>query len=309
MIINVYKYRTAIKAAAIIGVLFSILYFMWPDNNSNNQQPETKDSVAYGENLSWDEVDELFPKYCEASVIDLDSGLHFRVQRRGGTFHADVQPLSAADTAVMKKIYDDEWSWKRRAVIVELDNGRKIAASMNGMPHGLGNIEGNNFDGHFCIHFKDSKTHGSRKVDTAHQLMIWKSAGIVDQQLISLEAIDTVDVFFAAIDQGEMITAGKLLDSGSSNTLLLLNLTNIDDIKAYEISPADDNRFRVNIRLIYKNSSASHSKNLLIKTIHRNSKWKIDPQTLTSLLEEDGPTAAGETESSVFQEDLETDSL
>ena len=40
---------------------------------------------------------------------------------------------------------------------------------MNGMPHGTQTISGNNFDGHFCIHFYGSKTHGSKKVDAMHQ--------------------------------------------------------------------------------------------------------------------------------------------
>ncbi len=309
MIINVYKYRTVIAVAAVIGVLFSIFYFIWPDNNSKNQPPEVKSAVSYGEFLSWDEVDELFPKYCEAKIIDLETGWHFMVQRRGGTWHADVQPLTARDTLVMKNIYHNKWSWKRKAVLVELDNGRKIAASMNGMPHGLGNINGNEFDGHFCIHFKGSKTHGSRKIDTAHQLMIWKSAGQVDQQLNCLKALDTIDVFLAAVDQGEIIIAGKLLDVGGRNTLLLLNLASIDDIKAYDISPVDDNTFQVNVRLIYKNSSASHNKNLLIGTILRDSRWMIDSQTLTSLFEEVSETAADEMESTVFEEDLEADAL
>ena len=40
---------------------------------------------------------------------------------------------------------------------------------MNGMPHGTSSISGNNFDGHFCIHFYKSKTHGTQNVDSAHQ--------------------------------------------------------------------------------------------------------------------------------------------
>ena len=48
-------------------------------------------------------------------------------------------------------------------------NGHVYAASMNGMPHGTDMISGNNFDGHFCIHFHKSKTHGTDKVDAVHQ--------------------------------------------------------------------------------------------------------------------------------------------
>ena len=101
-----------------------------------------------GEFLAWEETRHYFNKYSSATVMDLDTGLQFNVQRRGGTYHADVQPLTAEDTATMKAIYNGKWSWKRRAVIVELENGRKIAASMNGMPHGQGAIAGNKFNGH-----------------------------------------------------------------------------------------------------------------------------------------------------------------
>ena len=46
---------------------------------------------------------------------------------------------------------------------------------MNGMPHGTTTIS-NNFDGHFCIHFKNSKTHGTDKVDSEHQNCVNKAA-------------------------------------------------------------------------------------------------------------------------------------
>ena len=50
-----------------------------------------------------------------------------------------------------------------------LYNGHVYAASMNGMPHGTYAITNNNFDGHFCIHFYNSRTHETNNVDTAHQ--------------------------------------------------------------------------------------------------------------------------------------------
>ncbi len=309
MIINIHKYRLPIISFATIAVLLSIIYLFALDNNCEKQTQIIQDSFQYGEFLSWEEVNKLFPKYGKVKVVDLKTGQHFMVQRRGGTYHADVQPLTAQDTQVMKKIYNDKWSWKRRAIIVELDNGRKIAGSMNGMPHGLGNIKENEFDGHFCIHFKDSKTHCSRKVDTAHQLMIWKSAGLLDQQFNSLPAIDTIDVFLAAVDQGEIIIAGKLLDTGSRNTLLLLDLANIDDIKAYDITPLDDNTFQTNVRLIYKDSSTLYNKSLLIETTQRGKKFSIQSQSLIPLLKGDNDLPSSNMDSVFFEEDLETDSL
>jgi hypothetical protein len=93
--------------------------------------------------------------------------------RKGGTNHADVQPLTAADTAAMKAAVGS-WSWNRRAIFVTI-NGVNYAASMNCMPHGSGSITNNNFNGHHCIHFTNSRTHGSNKVCPLHQAAIRKA--------------------------------------------------------------------------------------------------------------------------------------
>jgi hypothetical protein len=68
----------------------------------------------------------------------------------------------------MKKIYGGSWSWSRRAVWVSVGD-RNFAGSINGMPHGGESLSYNNFNGHSCIHFLNSRTHGTNKVDSAHQ--------------------------------------------------------------------------------------------------------------------------------------------
>jgi hypothetical protein len=145
----------------------------------------------------WDSVDKLFEKSISAVVIDLETGKRFEVVRTYGSNHADVETLTAEDTAVMKEIWGGEWNWERRAVIV-IVNGKKIAASATGMPHaGLDNllegenvdnrsgdfgtginldkIKGNNMDGHFDIHFLNSSTHGTDRIDENHQQMVQKA--------------------------------------------------------------------------------------------------------------------------------------
>ncbi len=109
-----------------------------------------------------------------ATVTDVDTGLSWQVKRSGGSNHADVQPLTAADTAKMKQAYGGSWSWNRRAIWVTI-NGVSYAASMNGMPHGTGSITTNNFDGHHCIHFLNSRTHTGNRWDTQHQSMVQKA--------------------------------------------------------------------------------------------------------------------------------------
>lgn len=107
------------------------------------------------------------PKGATFKVKDIRTGIVFTCKRWSGANHLDAEPLTSSDTGKLRKIFG-HWSWRRRAVLVKY-NGHVYAASMNGMPHGTGTIKGNNFDGHFCIHFYGSKTHGSGKVDSMHQ--------------------------------------------------------------------------------------------------------------------------------------------
>lgn len=110
-----------------------------------------------------------------AVVTDVATGISWRVYRGGGTNHADVQPYTAEDTAAMKKACGSNYNtWTRRAIWVSVD-GKRYAASMNCMPHGDGSIKNNNFDGHFCIHFTNSRTHGTNSVCSLHQAAVQKA--------------------------------------------------------------------------------------------------------------------------------------
>lgn len=145
------------------------------------------------------EAENIFFIGANAKVIDVETGKSFKIRRTYGYNHADCETLTAADTAIMKKIWGDQWSWERRAIIIIVD-GRKMAASMAGMPHAgredlqgdiwvndwrtegygpgynLDRIKGNNMAGHFDVHFLGSKTHYSNEVDEVHQAMVTKAA-------------------------------------------------------------------------------------------------------------------------------------
>lgn len=119
-------------------------------------------------NLDWfDYMDEYFTKYVKVRVIDVYSMTEYYVKRMGGYNHADVQCVDAQNTAIFKKVYGGEWSWVRRPVWVEVD-GKFYAGSSNGMPHGFDLLETGE-GGHTCIHFLNSKTHGTKRVDPDHQ--------------------------------------------------------------------------------------------------------------------------------------------
>lgn len=156
----------------------------------------------YGRLIPWTEAQRLLPLKSVATVTDVESGIAFKAQRRAGSRHADMQPLTKADSAAMKTIYGGAWSWRRKAVIVEAD-GERIAASMHGMPHGGDGIPGNGFNGHFCIHFPGSTTHGSGQVDADHQWMVLKAAGEWERALAKASPRELVDSVLVAVNQQE----------------------------------------------------------------------------------------------------------
>lgn len=146
-------------------------------NTGSSVQPPSRGGSRTGVMADWwTVVNNAFPRGAVATVTDVDSGITYRVKRTGGSNHADCQPLTAADTANMKKAHGGSWSWTRRAIVVTV-NGKSYAASQNCMPHGNQSIYDNNFPGHFCIHFLNSRTHGTNRVDAAHQAMVRKAAG------------------------------------------------------------------------------------------------------------------------------------
>lgn len=153
----------------------------------------------YGTLTPWHEVRSLLLGNNRFQITDLETGLRFNVQKRAGNKHADVQPLTKADTKIMKHMYNGKWSWDRRAILVRTDN-RTLAASMNGMPHGKGSIP-NGFPGHFCVHFFGSTTHRTNNTDPGHHLMIYKAAGKLDDYLEQVSPEQLVDIYLTALNQ------------------------------------------------------------------------------------------------------------
>lgn len=126
-------------------------------------------NIVTVEKLNWfSVVNSLFEKFTDARVVDVETKKEYKVRRVGGYNHADVEALTTKDTATFKSLYNGTWSWTRRAVWVQIGK-IWIAASINGMPHSYSYISDNNEDGHTCIHFYMSRTHGSDNLDPAHQ--------------------------------------------------------------------------------------------------------------------------------------------
>jgi len=261
MVINLSRYRTAIICGLVLLITVLIAFRMNSDKPAGEKENnQLKSANEYGEFLPWQEVKNIFPKYARATISDFETKKSFQVQKRAGSSHADVQPLTARDTAIMKDIYHGRWSWKRRAVIVTLEDGTRIAASMAGMPHGSGAIRGNRFNGHFCLHFRDSKTHGSGNVDPAHQMMIWKAAGRLDSQLTAMPPGELIKAFFTALNQGDSGIASSMVNEAEKADLVQ-DMKSVESLQVESIKELSTMSFQVRLRIQYQGSPQITVKN------------------------------------------------
>ncbi|MDF2923854.1 MAG: hypothetical protein K0R57_2768 [Paenibacillaceae bacterium] len=217
-----YRYNGNGILTARTGSMGEPVAYSMPDGMARALQAASSQlsRTHYGRSVAWAEADKLVPKGMIATITDLETGLAFRGQRRAGSSHADVQPLTKEDTAVMKQIYGGEWSWNRRAVLVSTEKGM-IGASMHGMPHGGDGIPDNDFSGHFCIHYKGSITHGSGHTDPAHQAMIHKACGELEAYHQRLTPVEVADLFLIASNQKDKHILQVLLQNGSPEQTLL----------------------------------------------------------------------------------------
>ena len=123
-------------------------------------------------------IQELWPKGANFKVYDVKTGIVWWAHRWSGGSHVDAEPLTAADTARLCKIYgvnsadeiESKNLWQRRPMLVTIGT-RTFACSLYGIPHNYpegDTIANNDFKGQLCIHFTNSKTHTSNKVDSYH---------------------------------------------------------------------------------------------------------------------------------------------
>jgi SH3-like domain-containing protein len=147
--------------------------------------------------INWSEASKILPRGGIAKIEDVYTGQTFMIKRTFGTNHADVETLTANDTKIMRQIWGG-FTWERRPVIVHI-NGRRLAASMAGMPHAgkdsapnlsytsglsggygygqnLDAVKGNQMNGVCDLHFRGSRKHKDGKItatpDPKHQAAI-----------------------------------------------------------------------------------------------------------------------------------------
>ena len=123
-------------------------------------------------------INEMWARGANYKVYDVKTGIVWWAHRWAGGKHVDAEPLTAADTARLCKCYGVTTAseitakryYQRRPLLVTIGT-RTFACSLYGVPHNYPDgdtISDNAFKGQVCIHFTNSRTHDSNKVDSGH---------------------------------------------------------------------------------------------------------------------------------------------
>ena len=124
-------------------------------------------------------INEMWARGSNYKVYDVKTGIVWWAHRWAGGLHVDAEPLTAADTARLCRCYGVTTSqeiasknlYQRRPLLVTIGT-RTFACSLYGVPHNYpegDTISTNEFRGQLCIHFTNSRTHNSNKVDSGHE--------------------------------------------------------------------------------------------------------------------------------------------
>lgn len=155
-------------------------------SGSGSNAQTSYDKVVY--NLSWTKYKTVLQNFGlkagdkSCKLTDLRTGKSFNIYIQSTGNHADVEPLTAADTATLCNIYGvgtaSAISWERRPMLITIGDVQ-VVCSTYAQPHGQQNITNNNFNGQFCVHFLDSTIHsgdGGNVPDSQNHQAIIKEA-------------------------------------------------------------------------------------------------------------------------------------
>ena len=134
----------------------------------------------------------------KATLTDVETGLTFNIYvQSSGKNHADAEPLTAADTATLCKIYGvsspGSISWKRHGMVLTV-GGEQFVCSVYAQPHGQQDIPNNNFEGQFCIHFRGSQINagdgGSVPDAENHQAIIKNTVTKLKAKKVTVDGVE-----------------------------------------------------------------------------------------------------------------------
>ncbi|MEG1559337.1 MAG: hypothetical protein RRY79_06710 [Clostridia bacterium] len=129
-----------------------------------------------GKLTPWNEVKTLLILKKSYKITDYNTGVSFNMSFVGGENHAEMECDTAADAAIFLNIFGGVYNYSKRPMIISVD-GKDVAASMQGFPHGTDSNETNDVDGHACLFFEGSFSHVGNLPDIEHQKLVYVAAG------------------------------------------------------------------------------------------------------------------------------------
>jgi hypothetical protein len=167
------------------------------ENAASNMEAEQETTA---ELRDYKEALEILQEGTEAEVLDIETGITYRVKRVIGGFNtlADIETLTTEDTNKLLATCGGDWNIKRRAIIITIGE-EKTAASIAPFEHSgseekpygeiidnrsgstgtginLDSIRENGMTGVVDVYFYNSLTPGVNRVDERHQEMVLKAA-------------------------------------------------------------------------------------------------------------------------------------
>lgn len=160
----------ALSALLISAILPYPIFSSYTNINNQNafeinnfKETEIKNNFNISAKIldfDFDDINQIIP--IEFELIDLNSEETLQATRIGGNNHADI--IFDQYSKIRLQQICQKFSWERRPVLVKLNENAYLPASLICFPHGYNN--------HFCLHFKNSKTHGTNKSDNTSQKTI-----------------------------------------------------------------------------------------------------------------------------------------
>ena len=128
-------------------------------------------------------VKDVCKKYPYCTVYDFSTGISWQIHIFSVGAHADYEPVTANDTARMRRAFGGETTWTAKAVWVIFPDGSVYLGSTHDSPHGTSHTTDNNFDGHTCLHFPRTQEQVSAigPYATSHQEAIDKGWAATQQ--------------------------------------------------------------------------------------------------------------------------------
>lgn len=184
---------SGLEADGIIGSstfeVFKRYGVLTNNTTSNEVAVVSRGDQRYGEYLDWfkDVLPMAKAKYGEdyrgkikIVIEDYQTGVKINALFSYGHNHMDIEPLTKEDTEKIKKLWNYKYDWTMRPVLVYYMD-HVVAASLAGMPHAgstLDRIGDNGMSGVCDLHFKNSRTHATNKIDERHQKQVRIAAGV-----------------------------------------------------------------------------------------------------------------------------------